>query len=111
MWIPNFHDGKWVWWEWLTAPVVIPLGMAYGMIALGGAIVFLVPIMCVWGLIDSAWFHWLLIKQNRILRWETLEPALITGKGTLIVVENVKTQETAAIWWTPENVFSDDPAE
>lgn len=87
-----------VWAKLLVFPVILPLGLAYSMLAVG-LLIALFPCLCVWG----CWEHWRFLRKlrvaGRVARWADIEGPLKAGQGTLILVQGTKGLLDG--WWVP----------
>lgn len=92
------------WWEWLFAPVVMPLIFVTLLIL---AVVAL-PV----GFVDQfrrgreeARLRTRLVGAGRFVAWQDVEVGLRTGRGTLLV-EHLGPKGPIREWWTPDDLIA-----
>jgi hypothetical protein len=95
-------ESPFAWWEFLFAPVLLPL---YAMVLffVVGLTILVVPF-----LMFAAWrserrFARSMRDQGRFMTWKELEPLLRAGDGTLIVEQAQK--DGVRVWWSRDDVL------
>ncbi len=96
------------WWEWLFAPVMMPLFLV-GLLVLAGLSVVAMPF-----LVFAMWrrerqFGRLIRDRGRFIPWMELEAHLRAGEGTLVVEQAQK--DGVRVWWTQEDVVQKAPTQ
>lgn len=97
-----------VWWEWLFAPLVMPLFFIQ-LILLASVRLLTLPLF--------NWFLWCRERQfvqqmherGRFMPWDELQLHLQKGEGTLIVEQ--AQNDWIRVWWTSQDVMQDAPVQ
>ncbi len=97
------------WWEWLFAPVLLPLLLVGTVLLLAGLAVFFVPYYMVHQWWRERRFKQLMRDGGRFVSWIELEPRLKAGTGTLVVEQAHK--NCVRFWWTEQNVMLEAPTQ
>lgn len=95
-------------WEWLFAPIMMPLFFV-ALLALAGLSILALPFL----LLAHCWrerrFARLMRDRGRFIPWQQLEPHLQAGDGTLLIEQAQK--DGIRVWWTHENVVQAAPTQ
>jgi hypothetical protein len=101
------EDPAYAWWEWLLAPVVIPLVL----VLLAVAAIAAVPVeflLRIYLRRAERKFAARLASAGRVMAWSEVEARLLSGEGTLIV-EHTSPKGPVREWWTPNGLVGSAP--
>src|SRR4051794_21512681 len=96
------------WWEWLFAPVMMPLFIV-ALLVLAGLSVLALPFLLLAFWWRERRFARLMRDRGRFIPWQELKPHLQAGEGTLVVEQAQK--DGVRVWWTQEDVAQEAPAQ
>jgi hypothetical protein len=109
--IPYVRSGgdetPWAWWEWLFAPIALPLFAAFLLVL----VVVSVPVVYVgwlWQRREEKQLRRRLAEVGRFVEWDEVETKLKAGEGTLII-EDRSPKRLPRAWWTEDDLVAAAP--